>query len=110
MIVPEGIVICDIHDVKFDHNVCECMFKHYTRLQCMMLARLCMRTAFILVVSAVLWWKEIVEFLKPYFDGLVQDCSISIANALEILQPCTKPSVSWSNLTPFAWTWRPVIA
>ena len=23
--------------------------------------------------------------------GLVQDCSISIANAMEILQPCTKP-------------------
>ena len=28
------------------------------------------------------------------FDGLVQDCSISIANALEILQSCTKPSIS----------------
>ena len=26
-------------------------------------------------------------------DGLVQDCSISIANALEILQSCTKPSI-----------------
>ena len=25
------------------------------------------------------------------FDGLVQDCSISIANAMEILQSCTKP-------------------
>ena len=28
-----------------------------------------------------------------YPDGLVQDCSISIANALEILQSCTKPSI-----------------
>ena len=28
-----------------------------------------------------------------YSDGLVQDCSISIANALEILQSCTKPSI-----------------
>ena len=28
-----------------------------------------------------------------HFDGLVQDCSISIANALEILQSCTKPSI-----------------
>ena len=28
-----------------------------------------------------------------YIDGLVQDCSISIANALEILQSCTKPSI-----------------
>ena len=26
-------------------------------------------------------------------DGLVQDCSISTANALEILQSCTKPSI-----------------
>ena len=26
-------------------------------------------------------------------DGLVQDCNISIANALEILQSCTKPSI-----------------
>ena len=32
-----------------------------------------------------------------HFDGLVQDCSISIANAMEILQYCTKPS-----------NWRPV--
>ena len=34
-----------------------------------------------------------------YIDGLVQDCSNSIANALELLQSCTKPSiyalVSW---------------
>ena len=27
-----------------------------------------------------------------YIDGLVQDCSSSIANALELLQSCTKPS------------------
>ena len=27
-------------------------------------------------------------------DGLVQDCSNSIANALELLQSCTKPSIS----------------
>ena len=27
-------------------------------------------------------------------DGLVQDCSISIANALEILQSWTKPSIA----------------
>ena len=30
--------------------------------------------------------------LWAYIDGLVQDCSISIANALELLQSCTKPS------------------
>ena len=28
-----------------------------------------------------------------YIDGLVQDCSNSIANALELLQSCTKPSM-----------------
>ena len=28
-----------------------------------------------------------------YIDGLVQDCIISIPNALEILQSCTKLSV-----------------
>ena len=31
---------------------------------------------------------------KPeYIYGLVQDCSNSIANALELLQSCTKPSI-----------------
>ena len=29
----------------------------------------------------------------PYRDGLVQDCSISSALALEILQPCAKPLI-----------------
>ena len=28
---------------------------------------------------------------REYIDGLVQDCSNSIANALELLQSCTKP-------------------
>ena len=31
--------------------------------------------------------------LSCYIDGLVQDCSISIALAMEILQSCTKPSI-----------------
>ena len=35
--------------------------------------------------------------LSLYLNGLMQDCSISIANALEILQSCSKPSIS-SNL------------
>ena len=30
---------------------------------------------------------------SEYFDGLMQDCNISIANALEILQSCTKASI-----------------
>ena len=32
-----------------------------------------------------------------HIDGLVQGCSISIANALEILQSCTKPSVLYGT-------------
>ena len=28
-----------------------------------------------------------------YIDGLVQDCSNSIANTLELLQSCSKPSI-----------------
>ena len=32
-----------------------------------------------------------ILLLKYDFDGLVQDCSISIANSLEILQSCLKP-------------------
>ena len=32
--------------------------------------------------------------VKDYIGSLVQDCTISIANALEILQSCTKPSIS----------------
>ena len=33
------------------------------------------------------------KFSDTYIDGLVQDCSISITNELEILQFCTKPSI-----------------
>ena len=29
-----------------------------------------------------------------YLDGLVQDCSNTVDNALELLQSCTKPSIS----------------
>ena len=34
-----------------------------------------------------------IDISKEYIDALVQDCSISIANALEILQSCTKSSI-----------------
>ena len=37
---------------------------------------------------------EIIEICSPYFEGLVQDCSVSIANELEILQSCTKTWIS----------------
>ena len=33
------------------------------------------------------------QFMQVYVDGLAQDCSNSIANALELLQSCAKPSM-----------------
>ena len=32
-------------------------------------------------------------FMRDEIDSLVQDCSITIAGALEILHPCTKASM-----------------
>ena len=34
-----------------------------------------------------------VNDCEHYIDGLVQDCSIASALAMEILQSCTKPSI-----------------
>ena len=39
----------------------------------------------------LLAWKNILYIV--YIDGLVQDCSNSIANALDLLQSCIKPSI-----------------
>ena len=36
-------------------------------------------------------YKWVIEHQRDHIDGLEQDCSISIADALEILQSCTKP-------------------
>ena len=33
------------------------------------------------------------QLWEQYTDGLVHDCSISIAKTLEILQSCNKPSI-----------------
>ena len=35
---------------------------------------------------------QVAYICNDKIDGLVQDCSNSIANALELLQSCTKPS------------------
>ena len=35
-----------------------------------------------------------IKLCLDYFSGLVQDCSNSIANALELLQSGAKPSIS----------------
>ena len=37
-------------------------------------------------------------WIKHYIAGLVQDCSNSIANTLELLQSCTEPSIFSSHL------------
>ena len=39
-----------------------------------------------------------------YIDGLVQDCRNSIANALELLQSCTKPSICVRESTDMVMT------
>ena len=52
--------------------------------------RLCMiflANTFLKVTALYVWCKCF------YIDGLAQECSISTANALDILQSCTKPSI-----------------
>ena len=45
------------------------------------------------MLDKLLWnYNEKVMYVM-HFDVLVQDCSNSIANALELLQSCTKPSM-----------------
>ena len=36
-------------------------------------------------------------YFHQHIDGLVQDCSNSVAGALELLQSCTKPSICQSR-------------
>ena len=42
--------------------------------------------------------------MESFIDGLGQDCSSSIANALELLQSCTKPSMNYPQMSPAAYT------
>ena len=39
---------------------------------------------------------KLVHDYEDDIDGLTQNCSNSIANALELLQSCTKPSILYS--------------
>ena len=43
-------------------------------------------------------WRKYTDLFQPiiqkHIDGLVQDCSNSSALAMELLQSCTKPSIS----------------
>ena len=42
-------------------------------------------------LSATSSFATIKTFLRSHVDGLMQDCSNSIANALELVQFCTQP-------------------
>ena len=44
-----------------------------------------------------------VNSLQIYFYGLVQDCSISNALAMEVLPSCTEPSISSTSLYLLEW-------
>ena len=46
--------------------------------------------------------KQAKSIIRCHYDteGLVQDCSISIANVMEILQSCTKPLI-WASTAPY---------
>ena len=53
----------------------------------------------------ILWYRvyAVKEMLNVHIDGLVQDCSNSSALAMELLQSCTKPSISYGNGRDFQW-------
>ena len=64
----------------------------------------CNNTGVLLICTYQLmstWW---LQMSWCHINGLVQDCSISSAVAMEILQSCTKPSI-WapSNQQPLCW-------
>ena len=46
-----------------------------------------------------------VDFKGKHINGLLQNCSISIANALEILQSCTKSSIFSTQSIWLSMTW-----
>ena len=49
------------------------------------------RLLFLFILSDPLQQEMAMISHNGEIDGLVQDCSNSIANALELLQSCTKP-------------------
>ena len=57
-------------------------------------------------VKSILFY--LFHILSGYNDGLVQDYRISTANALEILQSCTKPSIY--NAATLQWRYMIVMA
>ena len=48
---------------------------------------------------------EFIRCLITHIDGLVQGCSNCIANVLELLQSCTKPSIYYHVIIPGGQPW-----
>ena len=54
------------------------------------------------LMNSIDWWYRMrVNLSRKKFGGLVQDCTNCIANALELLQSCTKPSIYVSMPLPY---------
>ena len=60
------------------------------------------KTGLLYEVSVV--WTRGKSVILIYFDGFAQNCSNSIANALELLQSCARLSIWWPNLQPQTWS------
>ena len=62
-------------------------------------------TAAVLLPGFAITWLQNQVTRQPQFhiDDLVQGCSNSIANALELLQSCTNPSIYSLHLSVFYW-------
>ena len=43
--------------------------------------------------TTTIFGEYLIQDSSMYIDGLLQECSNSIANALELLQSCNKPSI-----------------
>ena len=60
---------------------------------CQAIACACYYKAIIIIIPTSVWGR-----MSAYFDGLVQGCSSSSADALELPQSCTKPLMIFSGI------------
>ena len=88
--------------LQFTQNTCELYAVYYGNNKIYLMFCLCWCHAVCPVMSDFTLVKQVLilscyDKTEPltyaYIDGLVQDCSNSISNALELLQSCTKPSI-----------------
>ena len=76
----------------------QCVFLHLKMRphSCVIVSKnlICYRDHFVHALVLFRWVFNYISFSEyQSFDGLVQDCSISSALAMEILQSCCKPSI-----------------